>query len=29
MPVGTRVVTNERSTLRVVPAAFVATARKW
>ena len=28
-PVGSRGVTNERSRLRVVPAAFVATARKW
>ena len=29
MPVGSRGVTNERSRLRVVPAEFVATARKW
>ena len=29
MPVGSRGVTNERLRLRVVPAEFVATARKW
>ena len=29
MPVGSRVVTNERSALRVEPVSFVATARKW
>ena len=28
-PVGSRGVTNERSRLRVEPAEFVATARKW